>query len=75
MDAESFEQLIVAGEIDPPSQENFAPFDPFVPPDASWLPPFPVNSLPPVLCYMAKAAAENLQVAVDMTAVAGLAVA
>lgn len=58
-----------------PSVEAFAPFDPFVPPDASRLPPFPVNSLPPALRYMAKATAENLQVAVDMTAVAGLAVA
>lgn len=54
---------------------GFVPFVPFVPPDASKLPRFPVDSLPPVLRYMAKAAADNLQVAADMTAVAGLTVA
>ncbi len=54
-------------------EQAFVPFDPFVPPDASRLPLFPVASLPPPLRNMTKAAAENLQVAVDMTAVAGLA--
>lgn len=73
MDREDFEQLMNAGEL--PGLEAFAPFEPFVPPDASKLPSFPINSLPPSLRYMAKAAADNLQVAVDMTAVAGLAVA
>lgn len=52
----------------------FAPFEPFTPPDTSKLPAFPVECLPPVLRDMAQAAAVNLQVAVDMTAVAGLAV-
>lgn len=53
---------------------GFAPFEPFVPPDTSKLPPFPVEYLPPVLQDMAAAAAVNLQVAVDMAAVAELAV-
>ncbi len=57
------------------AETPFAPFDPFVPPDASRLPPFPAASLPAPLRKMAQAAAENLQVAADMTAVAGLAVA
>ena len=52
----------------------FAPFEPFTPPDIPKLPAFPVECLPPVLRDMAQAAAVNLQVAVDMTAVAGLAV-
>ena len=52
----------------------FAPFEPFTPPDTPKLPAFPVECLPPVLRDMAQAAAVNLQVAVDMTAVAGLAV-
>ena len=55
--------------------EPFAPFVPFVPLNTSALPSFPADCLPPVLRHMAKAAAENIQVAVDMTAVAGLAVA
>jgi len=62
------------GLMDDAQQEAFTPYDPFVPPDASRLPPFPVTSLPAPLRKMAQAAAENLQVAVDMTAVAGLAV-
>lgn len=75
--ADTLERMEARGEFqreDAPDT-GFAPFVPFVPPDASKLPRFPVDSLPPVLRYMAKAAAENLQVAVDMTAVAGLAVA
>lgn len=55
-------------------EASFVPIVPFVPPDVSRLLPFPVESLPPPLRKMAKAAAENLQVAVDMTAVAGLTV-
>lgn len=75
--ADALERMEARGEFqreDAPDT-GFAPFVPFVPPNASKLPRFPVDSLPPVLRYMAKAAAENLQVAVDMTAVAGLAVA
>ena len=75
--ADALERMEERGEFqreDTPDT-GFAPFDPFVPPDASKLPRFPVDSLPPALRYMAKAAAENLQVAIDMTAVAGLAVA
>lgn len=75
--ADAVERMEARGEFqgeDVP-ETGFVPFDPFVPPDASKLPHFPVDSLPPVLRYMVKAAAENLQVAVDMTAVAGLAVA
>lgn len=53
---------------------QFAPLDPFKPPDTSALPVFPVECLPPVLRDMATAAAENLQVAVDMAAVAELAI-
>ena len=53
---------------------QFAPLDPFKPPDTSRLPAFPVECLPPVLRDMAVAAAENLQVAVDMAAVAELAI-
>lgn len=55
-------------------QETFAPFDPFSRPDLSTLPRFPVGCLPPVLRDMANAVAENIQVAVDMPAVALLAV-
>lgn len=56
-------------------RETFAPFDPFSRPDLSTLPLFPVGCLPPVLRDMANAVAENIQVAVDMPAVAVLAVA
>lgn len=75
--ADALERMEARGElpVEDAPDTGFVPFDPFVPPDASRLPPFPVNSLPPALRYMAKAAAENLQVAVDMTAVAGLVVA
>ena len=73
--AEAVERMEASGEPLHDTDEAFAPFapfDPFVPPDTSKLPPFPVDKLPPVLKYMAKAAAENIQVAVDMTAIAGL---
>lgn len=75
--ADALERMEARGEFqrEDELETGFAPFVPFVPPDASKLPSFPVDSLPPVLRYMAKTAAENLQVAVDMTAVAGLAVA
>jgi len=53
---------------------EFAPFRPFEAPDTSKLPAFPVDCLPPVLRDMAAAVAENIQVAVDMPAVAELAV-
>lgn len=53
----------------------FAIFEPFSPPDTSKLPAFPVEALPPVLRDMAAATAENLQVAVDMPALAELTVA
>lgn len=56
-------------------QETFAPFDPFSCPDLSSLPLFPVDCLPPALRDMANATAESIQVAVDMPAVAELAVA
>lgn len=59
-----------AAESGPPL---FSPFEPFEPPNTSKLPPFPVDSLPPVLRNMATAAADNLQVSADMAAVAGLA--
>lgn len=74
--ADALERMEARGElpVEDAPDTGFVPFDPFVPPDASRLPPFPVDSLPPSLRYMAKAAAENLQVSVDMTAVAGLAV-
>lgn len=60
-----------------PAQDGskFAPLEPFAPPDASRLPPFPVGCLPPVLRDMALAVAESLQVAVDMPALQVLAVA
>lgn len=57
------------------SPGGFAPFSPFTPPDTTKLPAFPVDCLPPVLRDMAVAIAENLQVAVDMPALAELAVA
>lgn len=53
----------------------FEPFEPFEPPDTANLPSFPVDCLPPVLRYMATAAADNLQVSVDMAAVSALTVA
>lgn len=70
---QDFEQY--ADEVRRGLMEEGQAFVPFVPPDTSRLPPFPADSLPPPLRYMAKAAAVNLQVAVDMTAVAALAVA
>ena len=75
--ADALERMEARGELPVEDAPNtgFVPFDPFVPPDASKLPAFPLDSLPSSLRYMAKAAADNLQVAVDMTAVAGLAVA
>lgn len=63
------------GEAAATGQMEFAPFKPFEPPDTSKLPEFPVDCLPPVLRDMAAAIAENIQVAVDMPAVAELAVA
>lgn len=63
------------GEPDAQKQTGeFAPFRPFEAPDTSKLPSFPVECLPPVLRDMAAAVAENIQVAVDMPAVAALAV-
>lgn len=56
------------------AQGTFAPFRPFEAPDTSKLPTFPVDCLPPVLRDMAVSIAENIQVAVDMPAVAELAV-
>ena len=53
----------------------FGIFDPFVPPNTSNLPDFPLDSLPPVLKDMAAATAESLQVDPGMTAAAALAVA
>ena len=73
--AEAIRAKQARGEPLDDKEEAFVPFDPFVTTDASRLPTFPIQSLPPVLRYMAKSAAENLQVAVDMTAVAGLAIA
>ncbi len=59
----------------PTAKQGFAPYEPFEPPDASKLPTFPVERLPPVLRDFAQAVAENLQVAVDMPALQMLAVA
>jgi len=73
--AEAIRAKQARGEPLDDKEEAFVPFVPFVLTDASRLPTFPIQSLPPVLRYMAKSAAENLQVAVDMTAVAGLAIA
>lgn len=63
----SFETLKSCGE--------FAPFEPFPPPNTSRLPAFPIQALPDALQRMTAAAAENLQVDTGMTAAAGLAVA
>lgn len=51
---------------------GFAPFEPLPKPETSILPSFPVENLPLPLRDMAIAAANNLQVSVDMTASAGL---
>lgn len=77
MDRESFDALLNAGEFGEGQNGNggFEPFEPFEPPNTSKLPPFPVDSLPPILRGMATAAAVNLQVSPDMTAVAGLTIA
>ncbi len=58
----------------PTAKQGFAPYEPFEPPDASKLPTFPVERLPPVLRDFAQAVAENLQVAVDMPSLQVLAV-
>ena len=63
------------GTIQPEdSRPTFAPFEPFEPPDTTKLPAFPVEYLPPILKEMAIAAAESIQVSVDMTAVSILTV-
>lgn len=63
------------GTIQPEdSRPPFAPFVPFEPPDTAKLPAFPVEHLPPILKEMAIAAAESIQVSVDMTAVSILTV-
>ena len=51
-----------------------APYEPFEPPNASKLPAFPVEQLPPVLRDFAQAVAENIQVSVDMPSLQVLAV-
>lgn len=53
---------------------TFEDFEPFEPPDTAKLPTFPVEFLPPILKDMAIAAAESIQVTVDMAAVSVLAV-
>lgn len=53
---------------------TFTPFTPFTDMDASQLPAFPIDSLPPVLKDYVLAVAENKQVSPDMVAVSCLAV-
>lgn len=53
---------------------TFAPFAPFADMDASQLPAFPIDSLPPVLKDYVLAVAENKQVSPDIVAVSCLAV-
>lgn len=53
---------------------TFAPFVPFDTADTEKLPAFPVEQLPPILKELAVAAAESIQVSVDMVAVSVLTV-
>ncbi len=53
---------------------SFAPFAPFAPPNVSQLSGFPVDCLPLALSNYVRSVAENIQVPVDMPAVAALVV-
>lgn len=70
---EGFEGQGTIAEIDGKTV-TFAPFAPFAPPSISKLPVFSVECLPPAVRDYVKTVAENLQVSVDMPAVAALAV-
>lgn len=85
---DAFEQmvleLVIQGEEGERkrAKSDFSPFSPFIPfsPGEKMkknrgLPAFPSDCLPPALRDFAQATAENLQVPVDMTAAAALAVA
>ena len=61
--ADALERMEARGElpVEDAPDTGFVPFDPFVPPDASKLPAFPLDSLPPSLPAEAPDAAVTLR--------------